>query len=151
MLLVDDLAGAHRGIPVVAVGLPEVPGVQLEGLGLERLFQPLFIIEDARAVMDVASDDLLAHRGVVLREQDVLVPERVQLERDRDELPGVRRTHGDVLLVLCLHIVDLGLCVHAGLDEVLLHGTHIPILHPLQEHLNRGSGRSQTHHSRRRA
>lgn len=99
-----DVVGAalaERRVPDVAVRFAEALPIEVQRARSERLDQVGLVVQDARTVVNEATGDGLAHGRVVLREQDVGVPEVVQELRDGDRLgpEGDGQRHELVVLV----------------------------------------------------
>jgi len=124
--LLANLTSTHNRVPKHGVRPAEVLVVQREGVLAKRTFQLTGTVQYGRPVVDVLASDGLAHGRVILREQDVRMPELVHLCRDGYRSRHVGDSQCEPLLVLGFGTVDFfsridGICHHVLLDDA-----HVP-------------------------
>ncbi len=93
------------GGPPVGVRLTEDFSVERECVLVVVVAQGVsLLLRDRWHVVDIVSTERVTHQGIIVREHDVRVPERIDLVGDGDVAPLLHReAEGDELLVFELH------------------------------------------------
>lgn len=126
--LIANLAGAHHLVPVLRVRFAVVLTVQIERVVDKRCLQVAFLVEDSGPMVQVLAGCCVRHRRVILREQDVRMPKRIDLLGDGHRVGPVQNSEVEPPLVLGFEGVDLLGRVHAFFDHELLDDAHIPVV-----------------------